>query len=183
MNSFGAMPNERFKWEFDPAQVQASVEQLRDRLRSLVEQGRYTKVRINYRGKAILPDLPVATVLAAEGLTLPLTGPLWLLIANLGVKAFLEVEFVHESDERVREGQELFQDGEVDGAEAKYREALRMKPDHGPALYNLGVLLRVTGRRDEAMAAFDQAARTPETEEGRKAAEALDKMRRGGKTL
>lgn len=177
------MADDRFRWEFDPEQAQASLAALRERVRTLVDQGRYTKVRILYKGKSLLPDLPVATLLAAEGLTLPLAGPLWLLVMNLGVKAFLEVEFVHESDERVREGQALFGDGEVDGAEAKYREALRMKPDHVAAHYNLGVLLRVTGRREEALAAFDAAAKAPDTDEGKKAAEALDKMRRGAKTL
>jgi tetratricopeptide (TPR) repeat protein len=176
------MSEDRFRWEFDPNQVQPSLEALRDRIRSLVDQGRYTKVRIKYKGKPLIADLPMATLLAAETLTLPLTGPIWLLIANLGVKAFLEVEFVHEADERVREGQELFNDGEVDGAEAKYREAIRMKPDHPVAHYHLGVLLRVTGRREEAIAAFELAA-VGDHEEARKAAEALDRMRRGGKTL
>lgn len=176
------MAEDRFRWEFDPNQVQASLEQLRERLRALVEQGRYTKVRIKYKGKPLIADLPVATLLAAETLTLPLTGPIWLLIANLGVKAFLEVEFVHEADERVREGQELYNDGEVDGAELKYREAIRMKPGHPVAHYHLGVLLRVTGRREEAISAF-QVAAEGDHEEARKAADALDKMRRGTKTL
>lgn len=174
--------DERFRWEFDPEQVQASLDGLRDRLRGLVEQGRYTRVRISYKGRPLIADLPVATLLAAETLTLPLAGPLWLLIVNLGVKAFLEVEFIHESDEKVREGVELFTDGEVDAAEARYREAIRMKPGHPLAHYHLGVLLRVTGRREEALAAFEQALQG-DGEEAKKAAEAIEKMRRGGKSL
>jgi len=47
---------------------------------------------------------------------------------------------------------------EIEAAEEKYREALRMKKDDGSALYNLGVLLRVTGRRDEALASFEKVA-------------------------
>lgn len=174
------MATEGFRWEIDPEAIDESIKQLRDRLKKLFDQGRYTKVRLSYKGKPLLPDLPLAALVAAEGLSLALAGPLRFLLVNLGVKSFIDVEFIHEATERVAEGQDLFAAGEVEGAEAKYREALGMKPGDVAALYHLGVLLRVTGRRDEAVIVFEQAAKSTEHPEGIKAAEALERMKRGG---
>ncbi len=175
--------SDAFRWEVDPKAIEASLRSLRERIRSAVEQGRYTKVRFRYKGRQLLPDLPLAGVLAAEGLSLALLGPLQVLLVNLGVKAFIEVELVHEASERVREGEDLFGAGEVDAAEQKYRDALQMKPDDGAALYRLGVLLRVTGRRDEAIAAFEKVVAQAEHPDAAKAAEALERMQRGGRSL
>ncbi|MFN7143822.1 MAG: tetratricopeptide repeat protein [Myxococcota bacterium] len=177
------MANDGFRWEIDPDAIDESIKQLRERLKKLFDQGRYTKVRFLYKGKPLLPDVPLAAVVAAEGLSLALAGPLRLLLVNFGVKSFIEVQFIHEATERVAEGQDLFAAGEVDAAEAKYREALAMKPDDTAALYHLGVLLRVTGRKDEAVDVLTRAAKSPESPEGMKAAEALDRMKRGGKSL
>ncbi len=177
------MAAERFSWEIDPDRIDDSLKQLRDRLKKLFDQGRYTKVRLSYKGKPLLPDLPLAALVAAEGVSLALAGPLRFLVVNLGVKSFIEVEFIHEASERVREGQELFATGEVDAAEAKYREALVMRTDDTAALYHLGVLLRVTGRRDEALEVLERAAKDSEHPDALRAAEALERMSRGPKTL
>ncbi len=177
------MATDAFRWEVDPKAIEASLGKLRERIRAAVEQGRYTKVRFSYKGRQFGPDVPLAGVLAAEGLSFALLGPLQVLLVNLGVKAFVEVEFVHEASERVREGEDLFAAGEVDEAEQKYREALTMKPDDGGALYRLGVLLRVTGRRDEAIACFEKVAAMADHADQARAAEALDRMSRGGRNL
>jgi tetratricopeptide (TPR) repeat protein len=177
------MATERFNWEIDPKAIERSLADLRERLRKLLDQSRYTKVRFRWKGKQLLPDLPVATVVAAEGITLLLGGPLQFLIVNLGVKAFIEVELIHESAERVAEGVEFFQRGEVELAEAKYREALRMNPDDTAGYYHLGVLLRVTGRRDEAVECLERAAADKGHPDALRAEEALDRMRRGPRTL
>lgn len=177
------MASDSFTFKIDPEAVEESVRGLQDKARRLWDQGRYTKVRIKYKGKPILPEIPLAALLAAEGVSLWLAGPLRLLVVNLGANVFLEVELVHEASERVREGQELFAQGEVDAAEAKYREALTMKPEDGAALYNLGVLLRVVGRRDEALACFEKVAAMAEHPDQPRAAEALERMKRASKGL
>jgi tetratricopeptide (TPR) repeat protein len=52
----------------------------------------------------------------------------------------------------------LLQDrGRIDEAIARYREALRLKPDNHRALTNLGVALGEKGRTDEAIARYRQA--------------------------
>ena len=174
------MAQDAFRWEIDPDRIDESIKQLRERLKKLVDQGRYTKVRFSYRGKPLLPDMPLAAIVAAEGLSLVLAGPLKFLLVNLGMKSFIEVEFIHEASERVREGQDLFAAGEVDSAEAKYREALGMKPDDTAALYHLGILLRVTGRREDAVEMLGRAAKDTDHPDAAKAAEALERMKRGG---
>lgn len=176
------MPNETWRWQIDPDKLDDALRDLGERARRLVAEGRYTKVRLKYRGKPIVPDIPLAALVAAEGLSLALAGPLRLLVVNLGMKAFIEVELVHEADEKVREGQEHFAVGEVDAAEASYKQALAMKEDDPGALYHLGVLYRVTGRRDDAVRCFEKVAATDHPDAAR-AKEALDRMSRGVRTL
>lgn len=176
------MAADGWNWKIDPDKIDDSLRELRERARKLLAEGRYTKVRLSYKGRPVLPDIPLAALVAAEGLSLALTGPLQLLLVNLGVKAFIDVELVHEAGERVEEGKALFEVGEVDAAEAKYLEALQMKPDDASALYHLGVLYRVTGRRTEALQCFERAA-AGDHPDAQRAREALDRMNRGARTL
>jgi tetratricopeptide (TPR) repeat protein len=168
---------EGFKFEIDPDAVEESIRQLRDRLREGFKAGRYTKVRLSYKGKTIGPDIPLAVFLAGEGVALWVTGPLGALLVNLGAKVMLDVAFIHEAEELVRQGLSLYLDGEVDAAEAKYREALSRRPDDPAALYNLAVLLRVQGRKDECRDALRQAVMGPQGHpDVVKASELLDKL-------
>lgn len=173
-----------FKFEIDPDRIEETLSKLRDRLRESFVSGRYTKVRLSYRGKAIGPDIPLAVFLAGEGVAFWLLSPLAALLVNLGAKAILDVEFVHEADELVQEGLALYLEGEIDAAERKYREALDRRPDDPAALYNLGTLLRVSGRADEALAVLRKAAMGPEGHpDVKRAAEAVEKLSTPKKSL
>lgn len=174
---------EDFKIDIDPDRIDESVRELQQRLRKMVDQGRYTKVRLKYKGKALMPDIPFGVFVATEVASFWYAGLFRALVVNLGVKTFVEVELIHEADERVKEGLELYMNGEVEAAEELYREALRMKPKDTSALYNLGILLRVTGRRDEAMSCLRMAAENGHHPDADRAQEALDKMERGPRTL
>ncbi|MCB9796700.1 MAG: tetratricopeptide repeat protein [Alphaproteobacteria bacterium] len=167
---------QRFKVDIDPDAIDDSLKELGARVRSVYDQGRYTKVRLLYKGKQLGPDIPVALFLAGEVASFWWVGPLRALIVNMGVRTFLEVVLVHEADSVVREGVSLYMDGEVEAAEERYRTALRMKPDDTAGLYNLGVLLRVTGRKDEAIACFRKAAIDEEHPDGERARGALERM-------
>jgi tetratricopeptide (TPR) repeat protein len=71
----------------------------------------------------------------------------------------------------LREAQSAQQRGHPDEADALYRKALRLDPDHVPALYNRGLLLLRAGRFDEAETHFREAvARQPKFAEGHNAA-------------
>lgn len=174
---------ERFRLNVDPDNIDDSLQQLGEKLKNTVNTGRYTRVRLLYKGKQIGPDIPMAALLAGEVATFWATGWLKALIFNLGVKSFVEVVLVHAAEELVQEGVDLYLDGEVEAAEAKYREALEKKADDTSALYNLGVLLRVTGRRAEAIQCFEKAAKDEKHPDGERAREALEKMNKGPRIL
>jgi tetratricopeptide (TPR) repeat protein len=167
---------ERVRVELDPERMDQSLRQLTDKLRHYAEQGRYTRVRIKYKGKPIIPDIPLFALLAAEAATIWWAGPLRVLVVNLGVKTFVEIELVHAAGEKVQEGQALFLDGEVEQAEALYREALRIKPGDPAALYHLGVLLKVTGKKDQARECFEAATQVEDHPDAERAKTALDKL-------
>ena len=170
-------PFEGFRIEIDPEDAEATLRQIRERISSVFTAGRYTKVRLSYKGKQLGPDLPLALFLATEGVAFWLMSPIAALLMNLGAKAVLEVEFIHQADELVEEGLQLYLDGEVEAAEAKYREALHRRPDDPSALYNLGTLLRVRGRTDEALATLRRAAMGPDGHpDVVRAAEVIERM-------
>lgn len=176
-------PFEGFRLEVDPDAVDESVRNLTKKVRELVDQGRYTKVRISYKGKPLLRDIPMGVFLATEAVTFWWAGILSALVVNLGARTIIDVEFIHDAEGRVKEGQEAWMSGDVEAAEEKYREALEMKPDHSAALYHLGILLRVTGRRKEALACLEQAAADEDFDLREKAQEAVDKIKRGPRTI
>lgn len=177
-------PFEGFKIELDPEKVEETVREIRDRVRESFKTGRYTKVRISYKGRQLLPDVPFALFLATEGAAFWLTSPLLAVLLNLGANAVLDVEFLHEADELVQEGLALYIDGEIEEAEKRYREALERRPDDPAALYNLGTLLRVSGRTEEALSVLRRAAMGPEDHpDVRRAAEAIQKLEQRKRTL
>lgn len=170
-------PFEGFRVEIDPDRVEETLKQIRDRIGETFQASRYTKIRLSYKGKAIVPDIPLAVFLATEGVTFWLLSPLPALLVNLGAKAFLDVEFIHAADELVQEGLALYLDGEIEEAEKRYRKALEKRPDDPTALYNLGTLLRVSGHAEEAERMLRRAAMGPEGHpDVARAAEALDRM-------
>ena len=127
-------------------------------LRDLANQGRYTKVRLKFRGKAFLPDLPLAAVVAAEGLTFYWGGLLRALAVNVAGKSLLQVELVHDAQKKVADGKAALLRGELDVALATFREAVEMDRARAESHLNLGIALKLAGERDEARRAF-QAAR------------------------
>lgn len=151
-----------FRVEVDPERVEETLRELRRRVAETFQASRHTRVRLSYRGRRLGPDIPLAVFVAGEGAAFWFLSPLPALLVNLGAKAVLDVEFIHDADELVQEGLQAYLDGEVELAEQKYREALRKRPDDPSALYNLGTLLRVSGRLDEAVSLLRRAAMGPE---------------------
>ncbi len=168
--------------EIDPDKLDDGVRELGEKIQGLYDQGRYTKVRLKYKGRQIGPDIPMALVLAGELASAIWAGPLRVVVVNLGIKAIIDIELVHEASNKVREGLDYYADGEVELAEAKYREALKMKPGDVGALYNLGVVLRVTGQREEAKQCFLAAAEDEDHPDGKRAREALGRMEKRDRT-
>ncbi len=173
----------RLALTLDPEKLDESIREVRGKLKQTVDTTRYSKVRLSYKGKPLIADIPLGLFLAGEAASLWWAGPLRVILVNLGIGSLIDVELVHDADEVLRRGQELFLEGEVEEAEDAYRKALKMRPGDTATLYNLAVLLRVTGRRREAVQFFEQAAEDDTHPDGEKARRTLDKMNRGGKTL
>lgn len=172
----------RFKIDVDPERVDESVERLTQQIRKALVRGRYTKVRILYKGKPLMRDIPLGVFVAAEAMSFWYAGLLRALVVNLGARTVLEVVLVHDADEDVRRGRDAYDAGEVTDAEQAFRAALAKESQHTEALYRLGILLRVTGQRDEAIELLERAAQgdAPFAE---RATEALERMKRGPRTL
>src|SRR5512145_2211427 len=80
-------PGKAFPVEIDPKRVEATLQKIRDEVSHWAKKGRYTKVRFKFRGKQLLPDLPLAAVVAAEGLAFYWAGILRTLLVTVGANA------------------------------------------------------------------------------------------------
>lgn len=114
-------------------------------------------MRFKFRGKQLLPDLPLAAVVAAEGLTFYWTGILRALVFNLAGRTLLDVELVNDSERRLAEGKAALLAGELDEALKAFEDAERMDHDNPRVLLSLGAALKLKGRRDAARAALERA--------------------------
>jgi len=144
-------------FEIDPQQLEKSLQGLRDTVVKWAKKGRYTKVRFKFRGKQLLPDLPLAAVAAFEGLTFYWTGLLRLLVFNLAGNTVLDVQLVNDSEKKVQEGKEALLSGELDTALALFREAQDMDRDNATVQLNLGIALKLKGQLLEAAQALQKA--------------------------
>jgi tetratricopeptide (TPR) repeat protein len=143
--------------DVQPGAVDEALRKVTETLRHWANAGRYTKVRFKFRGKPLLPDLPLAAVMAAEGLTFYWTGILRALLVNVAGKSVLDVELVNDSEQHVQKGKEELLSGEVDRALSEFRIALAKQHDNPRAHLNLGIALKLKGDRAGARAALEKA--------------------------
>ncbi|MFP2962764.1 tetratricopeptide repeat protein [Myxococcus sp. 1LA] len=144
-------------FEIDPKRMEEGLRKLQGEMVHWANKGRYTRVRFKFRGKQLLPDLPLAAVVAAEGLTFYWGGILRVLIANVVGGSVFQVELVNDAEKRVQAGKEALLSGDVDQALELFREAVSMDRDLASAHLNVGVALKLRGDRDGALASFEKA--------------------------
>jgi tetratricopeptide (TPR) repeat protein len=144
-------------FEVDPKKLEESLNGLKDQVVKLAKKGRYTKVRFKFRGRQLLPDLPLAAVAAVEGLTFYWAGLLRLLVFNLAGRTVLEVELVNDSEKKIQKGKEALLSGELDAALAEFKQAFDMDPDNPHVHLNLGVAHKLKGDKDAALSALERA--------------------------
>lgn len=143
--------------EVQPGAIDEALRKVTDTLRQWANAGRYTKVRFKFRGKPLLPDLPLAAVMAAEGLTFYWTGILRALLVNVAGRSVLDVELVNDSEQHVQKGKEELLSAEVDRAVAEFRTAIAKQHDNPRAHLNLGIALKLKGDRAGARASLELA--------------------------
>ncbi len=143
-------PPATLPFEIDPKRIEESLQKLKAQVLTFAKKGRYTKVRFKFRGKQLLPDLPLAAVVAFEGATFYWTGLLRVLVFNLAGKTVFDVELVNDSEKKIQEAKEAILSGDLFKAEACIREAHQMDPENPVVHLNRGVILKLQG--DFAMA-------------------------------
>lgn len=151
------LPKTTLPFEIDPKKIEDSLKKFRDQLLQLTKKGRYTKVRFKFRGRQLLPDLPLAAVVAVEGATFYWTGLLRLLVFNLAGRAVIDVELVNDSEKRITAGKEALLSGDLDVALEAFREALEMDPENPVVHLNLGVAFKLKGQKEIARMALQKA--------------------------
>ena len=146
-----------FPVEVGARPLEETLRRVREQLVHWAKKGRYTKVRFKFRGKPLLPDLPVGALLAAEAMTFWWAGLLRVLLMNLGAKALLDVELVHDAEEELARGKEALLSGELDAAAQAFSRAVQMDRSCAPAHLNLGVVAKLRGDWEAAKAAWRKA--------------------------
>jgi tetratricopeptide (TPR) repeat protein len=146
-----------FPLEVDPKRIEETFAKLKGELVHWANKSRYTRVRFKFRGKQLLPDLPLAAVMAAEGLTFYWGGILRALIFNIAGKTVFDVELVNDSEKRVQLGKEAVLSGDLDKALEHFRAAIAMDRDNAQAHLNVGVALKLRGDPDGARLSLEKA--------------------------
>lgn len=144
-------------FEIDPKKVEASLNKLRDQLVGWAKKGRYTKVRFKFRGKQLLPDIPLAAVLAVEGATFYWTGLLRALVFNLAGRTIIDVELVNDSEKQIARGKEALLSGDLDEALSAFQAAFDMDHDNAVVHLNLGIAWKLKGDAGQARSALERA--------------------------
>jgi len=167
---------DQFRVEVDPNDIDASLKELQEKIRQVANEGRYTKVRISYKGAPLCPDIPIGVLVAAEMAGLVFLGPLRAMMLTFNANAFLDIQLIHESSERTKKGKEHYDSGDLDLAEECFLEAIKMRLMDVEAHYHLGVLYRVQQKEGEAREHLTQAVNSNHPTWSAKAQHVLDKM-------
>ena len=146
-----------FPIELEPARIQEALDKIRDEVTHWAKKGRYTRVRFKFRGRQLLPDIPLAAVVAAEGLSFYWAGLLRILVANFAGSALLDVELVNDSEKVIQQGKEALLSADSDKALELFRRAAEMDRDNANAHLNVGVVLKLRGDKEGARVALEKA--------------------------
>jgi hypothetical protein len=150
-------PGGIFPIELDTTELEQSLSKMAGELKHWANKGRYTKVRFKFRGKQLLPDLPLAAVVAAEGLSFYWGGILRALLVNVAGGSLLQVELVNDADKKVQLGREQLLSGDVDAALTLFNQAIAMDRDNPRAHLNAGVALKLKGEPGRARELLEKA--------------------------
>ena len=114
-------------------------------------------MRFKFRGKQLLPDIPLAAVVAVEGATFYWAGLLRVLVFTLAGRAVIDVELVNDSEKKLVLGKEALLSGDLDEALALFREAADMDTESPAVHLNLGIALKLKGEHPMARTALERA--------------------------
>jgi tetratricopeptide (TPR) repeat protein len=150
-------PKNTLPFEIDPKNIESSLEKMKAQLVQWAKKGRYTKVRFKFRGKQLLPDIPLAAVAAVEGATFYWAGILRVLVFNLAGRAVIDVELVNESEKMLAQGKEALLRGDAENAFVLFEKARDMDDENPQVYLNLGIALKLLRKIPQARENLEMA--------------------------
>jgi tetratricopeptide (TPR) repeat protein len=170
-------PVKKVTLEINTNRAEESIRQAVERVQYWYKQGIINKVRLKYKGKAILPDIPLSYFMLVQVATFFLTGVVRALAINLGAKVFFEVEMVNDAEEMLKKARDLYLDGELDEALRLLQEVIELDGRYSEAFLYMGIISKIKGDRAAASKYFLQAQKLdPHGKAGTEAAKNLKKM-------
>jgi tetratricopeptide (TPR) repeat protein len=169
-------PLRKVTLEINTNRIEESIGQAIEKVQYWYQQGMIHKVRLKYRGKAVLPDIPLSYFMLVQMATFFLSGVVRALAINLGAKIFFEVEMVNDAEELFKRGRDLYLDGELDEAIEVLERVLKLDKNYAEAYLYLGIIHKI--RKDPAASRFfvDAQKLDPGGKVGAEAARNLKKM-------
>jgi tetratricopeptide (TPR) repeat protein len=167
----------KIKLEINTDRLEESIRQAVDKVQYWYGQGMIHKVRLKYRGKAILPDIPLSYFMLVQVATFFLTGVVRALAISLGTRIFFEVELINDAEELFKRAKEIYLDGELDEAELLLEDVLKLDKHFAEAHLYLGIISKIKQDREKASRHFLQAQRLdPAGKTGTEAGKNLKKL-------
>jgi tetratricopeptide (TPR) repeat protein len=170
-------PVKKVTLEINTNRMEESIKQAVERVQYWYKQGIINKVRLKYKGKAILPDIPLSYFMLVQVATFFLTGVVRALAINLGAKVFFEVEMINDAEELLKKARDLYLDGELDEAIRLLEDVIRLDPRYSEAYLYMGIIQKIKGDRASASKFFLLAQKLdPHGKAGLEATKNLKKM-------
>ena len=170
-------PVKKVTLEINTNRIEDSIRQAVDQLQYWYKQGIINKVRLKYKGKAILPDIPLSYFMLVQVATFFLTGVVRALAMNIGAKVFFEVEMINDAEEMFKRARDLYLDGDLDDAVELLEKVIRLDRHYAEAHLYLGIISRIKGDQNGASRYFLQAQKLdPSGKAGAEATRNLKKM-------
>lgn len=172
-----AKPVRKVTLEINTNKVEESIKQAVERVQYWYKQGIINKVRLKYKGKAILPDIPLSYFMLVQVATFFLTGVVRALAFNIGAKVFFEVEMINDAQELLKKARDLYLDGDLDEAIRLLEEVISMDDRYSEAFLYMGIINKIKGDRVAASKYFLQAQKLdPHGKAGTEASKNLKKL-------
>jgi tetratricopeptide (TPR) repeat protein len=176
-------PVKRVTLEINTNRIEESIKQIVERVQYWYKQGIINKVRLKYKGKAILPDIPLSYFMLVQVATFFLTGVVRALAINLGTKVFFEIEMINDAEEMLKKARDLYLDGDLDEAARLLQEIIDLDDRYAEAFLYLGIINKIRGDQESAARYFRQAKKLdPHGKPGLEAAKNLKKLPSGSAT-
>jgi tetratricopeptide (TPR) repeat protein len=170
-------PVKRLRFEINSDRIEDSVRQVVKRVQYWYRQGIIRKVRLKYKGKAILPDIPLSYFMLVQAASFFLAGIVRALAINVGARVFFEVEIVNDAEILLKHAKELYLNGELDEAIEPLEEVILLDEDCAEAYLYLGIIHKVKKDYETASRFFLKAQKLePAGKSGVEAGKNLKKL-------